>query len=117
MNDEKSFNEEMISYLEDLKSKADVTNAKTASHANVTVDVDGMSVPLRIDDHQLLFVCGRLMPNILNYLVNILPQFAYPYVVSYLQNLSELREDPVTINELYTYLCDGNFQHNSETES
>lgn len=116
MNDEMCFNVEMIAFIDDLMSKADVVNSKTAEYANVHVDVDGISVPLRVDDHQLLFICARLMPNILNYLVNILPQFAYPYVVSYLRNLSDFRDDPVTINELYNYICDGNIQHDSETE-
>lgn len=121
MNDEKiDFNDEMKSLVADLVSKADITNAKTSSHANVNIDVDGLSVPLRIDDYQLLFICARLLPNILNYLVNILPQFAYPFVVSYLQNLSELRDDPITINELYNYLIsleNGNIQFNSEAEN
>lgn len=113
------FNDEMQALVQDLVNKADVVNAKTAAHANVEVVIDDLKFPLRIDDHQLLFICARLLPNILNYLINILPQFAYPYVVSYLQNLSELRDDPITINELYNYLYSldhGNIQQRSETE-
>lgn len=118
-NEEVIFNDEMKSLIADLLNKADIIHAKTSSHSNVTVELDGLFVPLRVDDFQLLFICARLLPNILNYLVNILPQFAYPYVVSYLQSLSELREDPVTINELFNYIKsyeDGNIQFDSETE-
>lgn len=101
---EKSFSPEMEDYLNELAEKASVINEKTKSSANVHILVNNFEFPLRIDDVPLLFIGGRLLPNILNYLVNILPQFIYPYVVAYLQDLSTMREDPVTINELYQYL-------------
>lgn len=123
MNEEEKdlgFSQEMEEFIGSLLSKAVVINEKTESHSNVHVDFGDLSVPVRVDDHQLLYIGGRLLPNILNYLVNILPQFLYPYVVSYLQNLSEMREDPITINELYQFLItheNGNIFNGSETES
>lgn len=114
------FSEEMVSYIGELVEKADVVNAKTEHHSNLHLDFGDLNVPLRIDDTQLLYIGGRLLPNIVNYLINILPQFIYPYVVSYLQSLSEMREDPITINELYQYLKDfdnGNIHECTQAES
>ena len=99
-----SFNEDMIKLISQLLDKANVTNAKTEKHANVHLDINGVSIPMRVDDLPLLFIGCQLLPNILNYLVNILPQFLYPYIVAYLQDLSSMRTDPITINELYDYL-------------
>lgn len=111
---------EIIEFLNNLVSKADNVNAKTEAHKNVELSIDGLTVPIRVDDTQLLYIGAALLPNILNYLVNILPQFIYPYVVAYLQDLSSFREDPFTISELYSFLCDlknGNILDGSETEN
>lgn len=99
-----SFNEDMIDLISELLNKANVTNQKTEKHCNSHLEIDGVSIPLRVDDLPLLFIGSQLLPNILNYLVNIVPQFLYPYVVAYLQDLSSMRDDPITINELYDYL-------------
>lgn len=99
-----SFNEDMINLISELLNKANVINSKTEDHSNVHIDIDGVSIPLRVDDLPLLFIGSQFLPNILNYLVNILPQFLYPYIVAYLQDLSSMRDDPITINELYDYL-------------
>lgn len=123
MNEEEKdlgFSQEIEDFISSLLEKAVAINEKTESHSNVHVDFGSLRVPVRVDDHQLLYIGGRLLPNILNYLVNILPQFLYPYVVSYLQNLSEMRDDPITINELYNYLItleNGNLFNRAQTES
>ncbi len=103
-NQELGLTQEMAEYLNKLVEKANVTNEKTESHSNVHLLVDGVNIPMRVDDVPLLYIGCKLLPNIANYLVNILPQFIYPYVVAYLQDLSEMRDDPVTINELFNYL-------------
>lgn len=116
---ESGFSNEMVDFVQDLVDKADVAIAKTDGHSNVVITINDFRFPVRVDDLKLLYICGRLLPNILNYLVNILPQFIYPYVVSYLQSLSEMREDPVTINEFYNYLLSldyGNLHKCTETE-
>lgn len=96
-----NFTDEQKAFIQNLLDKALACNAKTESHKNVDFDIEGVRVPIRVDDRQLLFIGAKLLPNILGYLVNILPQFLYPYVVAYLQDLSNLRDDPFTINELY----------------
>lgn len=113
------FSEEMVDFVQDLVDKADVAIAKTDGHSNVVISINDFPFPVRIDDLKLFYICGRLLPNILNYLVNILPQFIYPYVVSYLQSLSEMREDPVTINEFYDFILsldNGNLHKCTEAE-
>lgn len=110
-------NEEAKEILEELLQKAEVVNSKTEKSANVRIVVGNVSVPVRVDDVPLLYIGARLLPNILNYLVNILPQFLYPYVVAYLQDFSAESKDPVTINDLYDFILNyGNVQHDSETE-
>lgn len=96
-----------LQVLQELMDKAKVCNEKTEKSANVRLLVDDISVPVRIDDIPLLFIGASLLPNILNYLVNILPQFLYPYVVAYLQDFSSMSDDPVTINDLYDILKNG----------
>lgn len=103
-NKELGITPEMAEYINNLVSKSDVVNEKTESHSNVHLLVGDLNIPMRVDDLPLLFIGARLLPNIMNYLVNILPQFIYPYVVAYLQDLSEMRDDPITINELYDFL-------------
>lgn len=98
------FTPQMIDFLDDLLSKAQIANDKTEGHKNCDLKIGDLSCPVRVDDIQLLLVGCRLLPNIVNYLVNILPQFLYPYVVAYLQDLSTMRDDPITISELYSYL-------------
>ena len=90
IEEELSWSVEVIDFVRDLLNKADVCNEKTANHANCTLSFpDGYSVPIRVDDIQLLFIGARLLPNIMNYLVNILPQYLYPYVVAYVQEFSD----------------------------
>lgn len=105
-DDEKvlDFTPAMEDLIEDLLTKATTVNEKTKQYSNCTLHIQGVELPVRVDDAQLLFIGCRLLPNIMNYLVNILPQFLYPYVVAYLQDLSAMREDPITITELYDYL-------------
>lgn len=111
---------QMMEMIAGLLDKSKTVFKKTEEHANCTLYVEGVNVPIRVDDIQLLFIGCVLLPNIINYLVNILPQFVYPYVVAYLQDLSEMREDPVTINELFNYLTDyndGNIFECAQTEN
>lgn len=118
-NDVVELTPQMVELLRGLLDKSKAVFKKTEEHANCTLYVEGVSVPIRVDDLQLLFLGCVLLPNIVNYLVNILPQFIYPYVVAYLQDLSEMREDPVTINELFNYLIDyndGNIFECTQTE-
>lgn len=90
-------------FVADLLEKAAVSDDKTKGHANGEIIIDGHSMPFRVDDKQLLFIGCALLPNIANYLVNILPQFFYPYVVAYLQDLSD-DDNPITVNELYNMI-------------
>lgn len=99
---------DQVDYVRDLVGKSLTIMEKTKPHANVKISLCGMSCPVRVDDLQLMYIGAYLLPNIMNYLVNILPQFLYPYVVSYLQDLSTMRDDPVTINELFDFLIDYN---------
>lgn len=93
-------NEQQIEFINGLLEKARCINEKTEEHCNVHLTVDGFTCPIRVDDHQLLYIGAALLPNILNYLVNILPQFLYPYIVAYLQDLSDT-DNPLTVNDLY----------------
>ena len=107
-------------FLTDLLEKGRVTNEKTQPHSNVSLCVDDVVCPIRVDDVNLLVIGCLLLPNILNYIVNIIPQFLYPYVVAYLQDLSNYREDPFTVNELYNLIVDlknGNILDGSKTEN
>lgn len=97
---ESILNEDQELYVADLLRKADVSMSQTKG--NCFLNVSGLQVPIKVDDVQLLFIGARLLPNIVNYLVNILPQFIYPYIVAYLQELSD--DDPVTINQLFDFL-------------
>lgn len=99
---------DQLDYIRDLVGKSLTIMEKTKPHANVMISLCGLSLPVRVDDLQLMYIGAYLLPNIMNYLVNILPQFLYPYVVSYLQDLSAMRDDPITINELYDFLIDYN---------
>lgn len=112
--------DQMFDLVAELLSKADECNRKGENSKNCCLDFCGdHSMPIRVDDLQLLYIGCRLLPNIANYLVNIIPQFFYPYVVAYLQDLSAMREDPVTITELYDIvksLENGNIHKCSETE-
>lgn len=98
----------MRDFIRELLDKARKSYDITNTHKNCALEINGLTVPIRVDDLQLLFLGCVLLPNIINYLVNILPQFLYPYIVAYLQDLSEMRDDPVTINELYNYLTENN---------
>lgn len=117
---EQQFTEEMIDYIKELVNKSLTVFEKSKPSSNVGIQVGGFTLPVRVDDVQLFYIGSYLLPNIMNYLVNILPQFLYPYVVAYLQDLSAMRDDPITINELFNFLIDynhGNILDNSETES
>lgn len=112
MNEENfvsAFNEEQREYVLDLLNKANQVNEKTNPNANVDLYFpqigDAVSCPIRVDDIKLLYIGARLLPNMANYLVNILPQFLYPYLVAYLQELSTV-DRPITINELYDLVLD-----------
>lgn len=114
------FTPEMADYVRNLCNKSLVVFEKTKSHANVTMSLGGFSLPIRVDDIKLMYIGAYLLPNIMNYLVNILPQFVYPYIVAYLQDLSSMREDPITVNELFDFLINfnhGNLFDGSEAES
>ena len=107
------FSQEMVDYIDNLVNKAIECNKKTEFSANLHLEIDELSVPVRVDDKQVFAIGSLLLPNIMNYLVNILPQFVYPYLVASLQNLSDMREDPVTINELYFYFKENGYFFNS----
>lgn len=114
-----NFSQEMKDLVNDLISKSEVIYKKSHKGKNVTVLVGDLVLPIRVDDYQLFFIGSLLLPNIMNYLVNILPQFLYPYVVSYLQELSSMRDDAITISELFNYLNSldhGNIFNNTQTE-
>lgn len=116
---EQQFTEEMKDYIVQLVNKSLTVFEKSKPSSNVGVQVGGFTLPVRVDDVQLFYIGSYLLPNIMNYLVNILPQFLYPYVVAYLQDLSEMREDPITINELYNFLIEynhGNIFDDTQTE-
>lgn len=98
------FNDQMSLMISDLLEKANKCYEESEKSSNVHLAIGDLSVPVRVDDLPLLYLGSRLLPNIVNYLVNILPQFIYPYIVAYLQDLSSMRDDPVTINEIYDYL-------------
>ena len=118
MNEDSILNDDQQELIADLCKKADITNSKTDKRANCSLEIGGLHVPIRVDDHQLLFIGARLLPNILNYLVNILPQFMYPYIVAYLQELSD-GDKPITINDLFNYLIDfenGNLLDSTQAE-
>lgn len=109
------FSEEMTNYVNDLLNKAEQCNERTEKYSNCALVINGVQHPMKVDDLQLLTVGALLLPNMLNYLVNILPQFLYPYVIAYLQELSTMREDPVTLNELFNLLSHGNIFDGAET--
>ena len=88
-----TYSAEQTDFVRELINKADACNEKTSTHCNCNLTFpDGYTVPIRVDDVQLLFIGARLLPNILNYLVNILPQFLYPYVVAYVQEFNDEQE-------------------------
>lgn len=119
-NQEFLISDDVKGFLIDLLEKGRVTNEKTQSHSNVSLCVGDVVCPIRVDDVHLLVLGCLLLPNILNYIVNIIPQFLYPYVVAYLQDLSNYRDDPFTLNELYNIIVDlknGNILDGSKTEN
>lgn len=118
--------DEMKDFINDLLNRAEEARHKSEDQKNCTLSYVikdsqfDMDCPIRVDDFKLLFIGGALLPNIINYLVNIVPQFLYPYVVAYCQDLSNMREDPVTINELFDYIYNyyyGNILDGTETEN
>lgn len=113
------FTPEMEDYVVDLVKKSLTIMASSKDSSNVSMSIYGATIPVRVDDYKLMYIGAYLLPNILNYLVNILPQFLYPYIVAYLQDLSTMREDPITINELFDFLINynhGNIHECAETE-
>lgn len=118
-NNIQEFTPEMVDYIRELIGKSLTVLEKSKLSSNVFISLCGMSLPVRVDDLQLMYIGSYLLPNIMNYLVNILPQFLYPYVVAYLQDLSTMRDDPITINELFDFLIDynhGTVHDNTKTE-
>ena len=120
------FTDETYDFVCELMNKADVVNEKTSGHSNMVVNFPTspvyVPVPVRLDDFKLWYIGCRLLPNIANYLINILPQLFYPYVVAYVQNLSEFEDHDVTINELFDIIFDldsdtenGNILNSSKT--
>lgn len=101
-----SFTPQMVEYIDGLLTKAQTVNLKTNDHSNCVLKINDFELQVRVDDIQLFFIGSLLLPNIMNYLLNILPQFLYPYVVAYLQDLSTMRDDPIMITELYDYLVE-----------
>lgn len=124
-NKELAFNAEQIDLISGLLDKANKVNEKTLEHSNCALSFglgDYRECPIRVDDFKLLYIGTRLLPNIANYLVNILPQFLYPYVVAYLQDLTSMDPDnTITINDLFDIIVsldeNGNIFKRSETES
>lgn len=115
-----AFSDEMIDYLRDLIGKSLTVFEKSKGSSNITMNLCSISLPIRVDDLELMYIGAYLLPNIMNYLVNILPQFIYPYVVAYLQDLSSMRDDPITIHELFDFLINynhGNIHECTQAES
>lgn len=117
-----AFNTEMEEYVNDLLVKGANALASSVKGSNLRIGINGIdsTIFLRVDDLKLITIGALLIPNVFNYLLNILPQMLYPFVVAYLQNLSELRdEDPVVINELYDYILEnyGHFFDSTETQN
>lgn len=101
MNGEpKQFTDEQITFVSDLIYKATRGNDKTKEHENASLVVDDHICYLRVDDKKLLYLGIKLLPNVVNYLVNVLPTLIYPYIIAYLQDLSD-DDQPITINDLY----------------
>lgn len=100
-NEVKQLSDDVKDFILDLLSKSEMCNKKTSEYSNLDISVDGLSVPLRIDDKQLFFIGCALLPNIVNYLVNVLPQLIYPYIVAYLQDFSRESDEPMTVTQLY----------------
>lgn len=101
MNEEpKQFSEEQLDYVSDLLAKATAANEKTQKHSNCELYINGRACYLRVDDKQLLGLGVCLIPNVVNYLVNVLPTLIYPYIVAFLQDLSD-DDQPITINDLH----------------
>lgn len=125
-NKELAFMEEQIDLVRDLLDKSNKINESTLEKGKCNcglffLDGDYVKCPIRVDDFKLLYIGTRLLPNIANYLVNILPQFLYPYVVAYLQDLTSMDPDnTITINDLFDIIVsldNGNIFKRSETES
>lgn len=113
------FTDQMKDYLNELVNKSLTIQDKTMLNKNCMLSMFGFDMPIKVDDIKLLYIGAFLLPNIMNYLVNILPQFLYPYCVAYLQDLSTMRDDPVTINEIFDYLIElnnGNIHLNTDAE-
>lgn len=103
-----NWTDEQIDFVRDLMNKADKVNDKTDEYHNCTLSFKEYGLkgcPMRVDDIKLLFVAQRLLPNMMNYLFNMLPQLLYPYTVAYLQELSE-ENDPRTVNDLYDLIVE-----------
>lgn len=109
-----ALSDEALDYIQGLYDKAVACNEKTSGHANLTINLDGYTIPLRVDDRQLFFVGAALLPNIVNYLVNVLPQLLYPYIVAYLQELSGDIDDPISVSQLYDVVKSVVFPSNVE---
>ena len=96
----KQFSDEQLDYVCQLMEKASAANEKTKKYANCDLNVDGRFCSIRVDDKQLLSIAVRLIPNVVNYMVNVLPTIIYPFIVAFLQDLSD-DDQPITINDLY----------------
>lgn len=105
----KQFSEEQLDYVSDLMAKATAANEKTIEHSNCELTINGRSCYLRVDDKQLLDLGVSLIPNVVNYLVNVLPTLIYPYIVAFLQDLSD-DDQPITINDLHDIVSSIDFK-------
>lgn len=96
----KQFTDEQFTFVGDLLYKAEHCNEKTKEHSNVEVKVGDHVCYLRVDDKQLFTLVVRLIPNVFNYFFNVLPTLTYPFIVAYLQDLSD-DDQPITVNDLF----------------
>lgn len=108
MNEDKSsmkWNTEQVNFVRGLLEKGCAANLRTAEYSNFVSYPKSFDFTsyAKVDDLALLSVCQVLLPNIWNYLLNVLPQLVYPYVVAYLQDLSNMSEDDAffTVNDLF----------------
>ena len=95
--------EEQRNFVKDLLFKAVTANEKSFDSSNCFLcfyEDNERSINLRVDDIQLLYLGCHLLPNIASYLVNILPQLFYPYIVAYLSDLST-EDHTCTVSELF----------------
>ena len=68
-NNIQEFTPEMVDYIRELIGKSLTVLEKSKLSINVFISLCGMSLPVRVDDLQLMYIGSYLLPNIMNYLL------------------------------------------------